>query len=110
MKNYRASLTQSGTSSPVEKVAFSEIGEITWTRVGEGQATGECTGAFPEDLTTIHVTPKDAGGEVMFCSIAQRLNDDTIMVAMFGGDPAGGYDGWAVNISIVIDDPVYQTS
>lgn len=110
MKNYRASLKQEGSTSPVETVAFSEIGEITWSRTGPGQAIGVCTGAFPEDRTTIHVTPKDAGGEVMFCSTAQRLNDDQISIAMYGGDPSGGYDGWWVNVSIVIDEEVYQTA
>ena len=109
MKNYRARVTQIGADIPIETVAYSDLGEITWTRLSPGAAKGTCTGAFPADRTTIQVTPLDAGGEVMFCSTAQRISDNEILIAMHAPIDGDGHDIWAINLSIVVDEDVYQT-
>jgi hypothetical protein len=54
-KVYTALLSQSGTDAPTATVLENTIGNIVWSRVGEGLYRATLTGAFIEDKTTMSI-------------------------------------------------------
>jgi hypothetical protein len=54
-KVYTALLTQSGAADPIANVLSNTIGNIVWTRSGNGQYIGTLSGAFVTDKTVIFI-------------------------------------------------------
>lgn len=85
---YRATLTQSGTGAPVASVLKNTVGNIVWTRTGQGKYLGTLAGAFPANKTHILCGdyPFNVGSGVVFSG---WLNANQIQVSTF--DTADGY-------------------
>lgn len=56
IKEYTALLTANGTSAPDVIVLTNNIGNITWTRQGQGNYYGTLANTFPLQKTTIFIT------------------------------------------------------
>lgn len=78
---YKATLTQSGTITPIATIIENTLGDIVWTRFSGGNYDGTLTGAFPVKFTFILC----ANGNNTYI-IYRRLNDNVVRLTTAGGD------------------------
>ena len=79
---YAALITQSGTSTPTATVLENSIGDISITRVGEGQYYFNLVNGFPEGKTSIICGPADSGyGGAFYIILDSAEQPDAISIS-----------------------------
>lgn len=77
---YRATMTQTGITSPVVTELENTIGAIVWTRTGVGVYTATLAGAFPADKTFILISP---GNDITEYIAVERTSANVITVKTY---------------------------
>ena len=91
-KVYTALLSQSGTASPTAIVLQNTIGDIVWTRPGDGYYVGTLNNAFTENKTFIIYTHDSLNGNTGFPGGVRTSNNEVLLLFNNGiGNDIGSY-------------------
>lgn len=99
-KVYRAILTQTGTSAPVATVLENTVGDIVWTRNGQGFYKGTLSNAFDENKTFYYINSKKYLEDVTFSM--ELGNIDEVLIYSFNNAGTIGYDSYLFKTPIEI--------